>query len=65
MVRMGGSYNIDVQSMVEILRKALPERKDVNRHMVYNVRLRVRRRKLELEADNVEVLAHHFDTSFI
>ena len=40
MVRMGGSYSIDVQSMVKILRKALPERKDVDRHMVYNVRLR-------------------------
>lgn len=66
MVRMGGgSYSIDVQSMVEILRKVLPKRKDVDRHMVYNVRLRARRRKLELEADNVEVLAHHFDTSFI
>ena len=65
LVRMGGSYSIDVQSMVEILRKALPERKDVDRHMVYNVRLRARRRKLELEGKNVEVLAHHFGTSFI
>ena len=65
MVRMGGSYSINVQSMVEILRKALPERKDVDRHMVYNVRLRARQRKLELEDKNVEVLAHHFDTSFI
>ena len=65
MVRMGASYSIDDQSMVEILRKALSERKGVDRHMVYNVRLRARRRKLELEADNVEVLAHHFDTSFI
>ena len=65
MFRMGGSYSIDVQSMVEILRKALPERKDADRHMVYNVRLRARRRKLELEDKNVEVLAHHFDTSFI
>ena len=65
MVRMGGSYSIDVQSMVEVLSKALPERKDVDRHMVHNVRLRARRRKLELDADNVEVLAHHFDTSFI
>ena len=51
--------------MVEILRKALPERKDVDRHMVYNVRLRARQRKLELEDKNVVVLAHHFDTSFI
>ena len=56
MVRMSGSYSIDVQSMAEILRKALPERKDV---------LRACRRKLELEAENVEVLTHHFHTSFI
>ena len=37
MVRMGGSYSIDVQSMVEILRKVLPKRKDVDRHMVFYV----------------------------
>ena len=65
MVRMGGSYSIDVQYMVEVLRKALPERKDVDRYMVYNVRLRARRRKLGLDANNVEILVHHFDTSFI
>ena len=65
MVQMGGSYSIDVLSMVEILRKTLPERKDVDRHMVYNVRLRVRRRKLELDASNIEILAHHFDPFFI
>ena len=37
----------------------------MDRHMVYNVRLRARRRKLELEAANVEVLANYFDVSFI
>ena len=37
----------------------------MDRHMVYNVRLRARRRKLELEAANVKVLANHFDVSFI
>ena len=65
MVRMGASYSIDDQSMVEILRKTLPERKDVYRHMVYNVRLRARQHKLELADKNVDFLAHHFDTSFI
>ena len=39
MIRMSASYSTDVQSMVEILRKTLPEKKDVDRHMVYNVRL--------------------------
>ena len=65
MVRMGGSYIIHIQSMVEILRKALPERKVVDRHMVYNIRLRARSRKFDLETANVEVLANHFDASFI
>ena len=51
--------------MVEILRKPLPERKDVDRHMVYNVRLKARRRKLELEAANDEVLTNHYDVFFI
>ena len=64
-VPLGGSYSINVQSMVEILRKALPERKDVNRHMVYNLHLRARRRKFELEAVNVNLLANYFDVSFI
>ena len=65
MVRMGGSYNINVQLMIEILRKALSERKDLDRHMVYNVHLRASRRQLALEATNVEVVANHFDGSFI
>ena len=65
MVQMGSSYSIDILSMVEILRKALPERKNVDRRMVYNVRLRARRRKLELDTSNIEILAHHFDPSFI
>ena len=59
---MGGSYSINVQSMVEILKKTLPERKDVD---IYNVRLRDHRRKCELEAANVKVVANHFDASFI
>ena len=49
--------------MIEVLRKTLPERKDVDRHMVYNVCLRPRRRKLVVEATNVEVAANHIDAS--
>ena len=33
--------------------------------MVYNDRSKSRRHKLELEVANVEVLANHFDASFI
>ena len=65
MVRMGSSHGMDVQSLTELLRKALPKRKDMDHHMIYNIRLRARRRKSELEADNIEIDTTHFDTSFI
>ena len=35
-----------IRSMTTLLQKALPERKDVDRHMINNVRIRARRRKL-------------------
>ena len=65
MVRIGDSYNINVQPMIEILRKALPQRKGGDHHMVCIVRLRARHLKLTLEVANVKVAANHFDTSFI
>ena len=65
MVLMGSSYNIDIQSMIEILRKVLPERKDVDHRMVYNVCLSAHRCKLELEATNIEVATNYVDISFI
>ena len=37
----------------------------MNNHMIYNVRLRARRRQSELEAANIEVATNHFDASFI
>ena len=64
-IRMGSSYNIDIQSMIDIFRKSLPERKDVDHHMVYNFRLRALRCKLELEVANMEEAVNHFDASFI
>ena len=64
-VPLGGSYSINVQSMVEMLRKALPERKDINRHMVYNLHLRARRCKFELEAVKINFFSKLFDISFI
>ena len=39
--------HVSVRSMTTLLQKALPERKDVDRHMINNVRIRARKRKLE------------------
>ena len=55
MVRMGSSYSIDVPLFIVILRKILPEREDVDSYMIYNVRLRARRRNLEMEAANIVI----------
>ena len=64
-VRMGSSYSIDIKAMAELLRKTLSERKDVDYHIAYNVRLRACRRKSELETTNIEIETKHFDESFI
>ena len=65
MVRMGSSYSIDIKAMAELLRKTLSERKHVDYHISYNVRLRACRRKSELESANIEIETKHFDESFI
>ena len=54
-----------VRSMTILLQKVLPERKDVDRHMIDNVRIRARRRKLELDSKSIRIDPKHFDSSFI
>ena len=51
--------------MTTLLQKALPERKDVDRHMINNVRKRARRRKLELDSKSIRIDPKHFDSSLI
>ena len=46
---------VSVRSMITLLQKALPERKDVDRHMINNVRIRARRRKLELDSKSISI----------
>ena len=56
---------VSVRSMTTLLQKALPERKDVDRHMINNVRIRARRRKLELDSKSIRNDPKHVDSSFI
>ena len=56
---------VSVRSMTTLLQKALPERKDVDRHMINNVRIRSHRRKLELDSKSIIIDPKHFDSSFI
>ena len=45
--------------------KALPDRKDVDRYMINNVRIRARRINLQLDSKRIRIDPKHFDSSFI
>ena len=65
MVHMAIDPFVNVRAMTELLPKALPKRKDVDRHMINNVRIRVRRNKLELDSLNIQMNPKYFDPSLI
>ena len=65
MVHMGINPFINVRTIANLLQKALPERKDVDRHMINNVRIRARRKKLGLDSKSIQIDPKHFDTTFI
>ena len=65
MVQMAINPYVSVRSMITLLQKVLPERKDVDRHMINNVRIRARRRKLELDSKSIRIDPKNFDSSFI
>ena len=44
MVQMTVEPFLNVRVMTELLQKALPDRKDVDRHMINNVRIRARKK---------------------
>ena len=46
---------VNVRAMADLLQKALPGRKDMDRHMINNVRLRAHRKKLELDSKNIQI----------
>ena len=62
---------IDIESFVsfravrELLSKVMSERKFIHRHMINNVRIRSRKRKLELENADIETYPKYFGSSFI
>ena len=55
MVQMAIDPFVNVRAMIELLQKVLLERKDVDRHMVKNVRLHTRRKRLELDSKNIQI----------
>ena len=65
MVQMDIDPFVNVRVMTELLQKVLPNRKDVDRHMINNIRIRARKKKLELDSANIQIDPKHFDPTFI
>ena len=65
MVQMATIPYVSVRSMSTLFQQALSGKKDVDRHMINNVRTRTRRRKLELDSKRIRIDTKHFDSSFI
>ena len=65
MVQTAINPHVSVRSMTALLQKALPDRKDVDRHMINNVSICARRKKLELDSKRIRIDPKHFDSSFI
>ena len=55
---------VSVRSVTNLLQKALPGIKNVDRHMINNVRIRARRRNLQLDSKSIRIDPKHFDSSF-
>ena len=51
--------------MTTLLQKSFSERNDVDRHMIDNVRIRARRRQLELDSKRIRIDPKHVDSTFI
>ena len=65
MVQMSIESYVSVRAIRELLFKVIPDRKFIDRHIINNVRIRDRQKKIVLENSNIEIHPKHFDTSFI
>ena len=65
MVQMSIESSVSVRAIRELLFKVMPDRKFIDRHIINNVRIRDRQKKIALENSNIEIHPKHFDTSFI
>ena len=61
---MAIKYFVNVRAMKILLQKVLPER-NVDRHIINDVRIRARREKLDLDSKSIQIDPKNFDTTFI
>ena len=62
---MSIDQELNVRTMIALLKKVLPSRKSIDRHLINNVRLRALKTRNDMENSNITIESCHFDTSFI
>ena len=62
---MGIEHFVSIKAIREFLSNVIPDRKYIDKDMINNVRIRVRKIRLVLEISDIEIDPKHFDTSFI
>ena len=65
MVQIAIDPFINVRAMIELLHNVLPDRKDVDMHMINNVRIRTSKKKLVLDSANIQIEPKYFDPTFV
>ena len=69
MVQMTIEPFVSIRAIRELLSKVVYDRKyidkNIDKNMINNVRIRARKKRLELENAGIEIDSKHFDTSFI
>ena len=61
MVQMAIDPFVYVRVMIELLKKLSPDRKNVDMHMINNVKIRARKRRLELDFAQIVIDPKYFD----
>ena len=56
---------LNIRTMIELLHKVLSDRDIINRHMIKNVRIRARKKSLELDYANIDLDSKYVDTTNI
>ena len=59
------SQKVNLRIMIALLKKHLPSRKSIDRHLVNNIRLHALKTKHDMENSNIIIGPYHFDISFI
>ena len=56
---------VNVRSIINLLQKVLPGRKDIDKHMINNVRIHTRRKNLDLDSNSIKIDPKYFEPTVI